>query len=243
MNVVIPTFKRDFGLLNRQLDSFDKFLRGNHEISIVLNDDPTLLPQLLDICNSHPALNIRVMDHHLMPVGFSDWGWANQQIIKLIFAHYCTTPHYLILDSKNFLIDECDIDLLVEDGKASTVKVTIPQEGDMYFGNSYKLFGLDWNDSPDRITWGITPYIMNKQFVLDMLQYIQDCDLVLSKIIGHAPGNTHECSEFALYSAWLEKNKLHNEFIIFKEGFNKFGANKNRLDDHDYDPQALQYYR
>ena len=242
LSIVIPTFKRDFGLLERQLVSFEQHLKSTAPITIVLCDDPNLIPVLEAICGRYTSLDIRVIDHHTLPVDYSDWGWANQQIIKLVFAKICNTTHYLILDSKNFLSSDFDPDSLIIDGRAPMIKGDVGED-DIYFSGSYNLFGLDHHDSVERVTWGITPYIMQTQIVLDMLQYLEERGITLSKIIGRAPGNTHECAEFALYSAWLEKNNLHESFTYFTHSFNNVEANKNRLDDQDHDPLAPRYYR
>lgn len=242
LSIVIPTFKRDFGLLERQIASFERHLKSDTEVYIVLIDDPALLTVLKAMCERYPTVKTQLIDHHSLPVKYSDWGWANQQIIKLVFAKLCKTSHYMTLDSKNFLISDLDADSLIVDCLAPLVRGDVG-EGDIYFTGSYNLFGLDHHDSVERVTWGITPYVMNTQIVLDMLQYLEEHDLELARIIGRAPGNTHECAEFALYSAWLEKNNLHKSFTYFTHSFNNIEANKNRLDDQDHDPLAPRYYR
>jgi hypothetical protein len=151
-------------------------------------------------------------------------GWHAQQIVKLKVASKIGSSSYLVLDTKNTLIREVKADTFLmkcNQGRiqADYAGAEIPTEHLDWYRRSAKALHLQ---PPDKAGgyWpaSVTPVVMHKQTVLDMLSYIGEqastdklCDGPLCEMMGaiRSHGSGAGATEFTMYTLWAyQKTKL-----------------------------------
>lgn len=124
------------------------------------------------------------------------YGYNRQSLLKLIIANHVRTEEYVCIDSKIWFVRPLDVNLIPY------------QERDRYTVDIPTINEIEklWGIRPKLITNQITPYVMNRQIVIEMLDDV---------------GGTREYADFfcegVLSNRWCENNnKMQNlaEFYI-----------------------------
>ena len=230
------TYERDFDLLERLLVSIEKFHQTEYQHYIILNDDIAFMPELNSILAkfSNKFIVIHYEEFKEMQAPEVEnckfgkrthhGGWFRQIILTLLAATKIATPYYLHICSKDRFIGKFNIDNLIQGDKFlaqlenTTYHSSCNAEFDEYFINAYKLFDLDPKQYKEKTIRPSTPAIIKTQQVHDMILDLTNSNLHLIDIIG---GNAEWCKshnktvEYYLYSAWLAKNNLTDDTIIW----------------------------
>lgn len=225
MTIVTVTYYNDFGLLERQLKSMQEFLQGNFLHYVILNDDYGYMPQLKLIVAKFDKLNVVVLDKSNVCANLTDHhGWHDQQILKLEIARLIGTEYYLILDSKDYLIESFTPLSLINGERyvGSTEFADVMQSTGSHSHGAYRIY-LFWSYAIFNLVAkpGIpvmrthTPAIFKTKHVLSMLEHLYTRGIQLKDIIGISILLERDvaCCEFFLYSAWLTKNNLLDEVM------------------------------
>mmetsp|Transcript_88762 Transcript_88762/g.247659 ORF Transcript_88762/g.247659 Transcript_88762/m.247659 type:complete len:861 (-) Transcript_88762:51-2633(-) len=148
-------------------------------------------------------------------------GWHSQQIVKLKAASVVDSDYYIVLDSKNTIIHPLEKDpFFTPCGQAiiqaewSSSAIVEPHID--WYDRSARALGVksprDAGAWDDALLWpaSITPMVMHKQSVLDMLSKLGEgsdlgrlCDGNLCGLIGAYAGDGHGATEFTLYTLYV----------------------------------------
>lgn len=128
-------------------------------------------------------------------------GWRHQQALKLLVSGLVSTPHYLLLDTKNFLTRPVDAGTLFRNGKAISSKTKCPTNLRPWLEASARAVGCDIDGAPWFLPT-VTPYLMHAATVREM-------------IAAHGgPGfaeffySHKSATEFYLYFCYMKKHGL-----------------------------------
>jgi len=137
-------------------------------------------------------------------------GWFAQQVVKLKIAHLVTSEFYIVLDSKNTFILDVTPDLFFNSCNQAKLSGDyrfdkIPPPHSEWYERSSKALQVD---PPSEGYWptSITPILVHKQTVLDMLSGIGEdpdpktlCKGPLCKMLGMGTRDGKGASEFTMY--------------------------------------------
>ena len=147
---------------------------------------------------------------HLQYVAARDLGvapekdsYSAQQALKLEIARNVETPYYLVLDSKNHFTRPVSWeDFFASDGRAKTHTARHGGYLQTCFQHSLAYFGLKLDPEDTQVLPTITPYMMHRDTVRDMLAAIYTQDrLSVAELIRA----NNKRTEFLLYCAYLKK--------------------------------------
>ena len=241
LSLFTTTYERDFDLLERLLNSILKHCGTEYTHYIILNDDIIHLSELTSILAKFP--NNFIVKHYLeflemhAPLvensNFGDrWcdGWTRQIMLTLIAATVIKSTFYLHLCSKDLVVGSLNINKFIQHNKfvanqsyintEEFIEIELFEFFNEFFVNAYKLFELDPEKYRNSTISPITPAIIKTEHIQDMLQYLSDRNLYIIDIIGMNAnvewynGYNKTC-EYYLYAAWLAKNNLINDTIIW----------------------------
>lgn len=99
-------------------------------------------------------------------------GWKDQQALKLLVARKLSVPHYLLLDSKNFLTRPVGSERLLPCGRAVTFTGPVGPAMKDHLDTSFRAMGLQAPPEGSPVMPTATPYMMNRGVVLDLLHEI-----------------------------------------------------------------------
>jgi hypothetical protein len=199
ISLVTVTSGQESAMLQRQLDSCRHFIDPGYEHIVIINDDIKFDVQ---------GQGVRVVHKSEVP-GYVDSGHSSSvdhQTLTLLAANLVKTDYYIMYDSKNYLTKVLDLATVIEndlmpmipeiiDWTSSTVRLLI---------NSYELMGLDAEIHQDKFMAAVTPFMFKREYVLRLLDYLKENNIILEKILSPTDGR---CSEFYLYSAYCNKIK------------------------------------
>lgn len=95
-------------------------------------------------------------------------GWRHQQLLKLMACDMVATPHYMVLDTKNFLTKPVDAGVLFRGGKPISFRYNCPPLMARCLDASAAAMGC----AVDATQWVLptaTPYILITELVKEML--------------------------------------------------------------------------
>lgn len=232
LSFLTVTYQHDFPLLVRQLQSIEKFVHSEYTHHIVLNDDIQHMSELVDLTDGYKNVIITHRDRvpgfvaHPTPLyGNIDYGWFMQQTCKLVAANIVTTDYYLVLDSKNYLVDSFDVDQWIGD-KVSALRFYPDVDLTEWFKETCRLFELDYSKCVDRAMEARTPFVMRTQHVLDLLEYIHSRGLTITEVIGNHEHAKFKSVEFYLYNGWLLYTGRLDQEIHWIDYANEFRGSK-----------------
>lgn len=230
------TYERDFDLLERLLVSIEHHLQTEYQHYIILNDDVSFMPELNNILarfsNKFVVIHYEEFKEMHVPeivncrfgARTHHGGWFRQIILTLLAATKITTPYYLHLCSKDSFVDRFNINDVIQGNKflanIENFKYSEPHDAEFnnYFLNAYKLFGLDPEQYRQTTIGPRTPAILNTQQVQDMITDLTENNLHLIDLIGDPAAwgkGRNKTVEYYLYSAWLTKNNLIDDTVMW----------------------------
>lgn len=223
IDIVTCVYEQELGMLALQAQSLAKFLDEKivNKIYVIVNDMNGDLVRLKILQRIKPlylhlAGRVEVIDaSKLIDLKPNDNGWVTQQVLKLKIATLSTTDIYLLLDAKNHLTKKLsESDLFAADGKPKVFWQAIGAAWNhrrCYLSN---FFDLPSPDLSEKTLPVITPYLMHRQIVLDMVAFVEEkTEKNISALFREHP---HDVSEFLLYFFYLKKN--HDISSLYSSG-------------------------
>jgi hypothetical protein len=141
-------------------------------------------------------------------------GWFAQQLLKLKIASVVTSDYYLVMDSKNTLIRDIESDTFFTECNQARIfaqynftKIPSPHNG--WYKKAAETLGVE---PPLDQPWpaSITPILLHRQTVLDMLAHIGEgagivklCDGPLCRLFGVGDTEGEGTTEFTMYNMFL----------------------------------------
>jgi len=216
IDLVTVTFSGDLRLLELQILSVDQYWQHSdiNEYTILINDiDHERIKDHLDdflIRRISDSLRSRITIKNSTDVG----GWDSQQYIKLAAVSNSSSDWVLVLDSKNHFLKKVTAADYVNNGKGYTYKRKITGSQTKWLAKSLAYFDLDFDDESMPT---ITPYIMNKELVKEMLFHVKNKvqDKYKNKFLSSP--ELKGATEFFLYFAFLKYKGILDDYYIFSD--------------------------
>ena len=219
ITIVVPVSVKDITRLECVLlPSINIFFDKNFLQEIILVHQDKIKTDCDELKERFDKLNIRcVHEKNLceepITVRWRRTGWHFQQILKLLVARFGQTEKYLLMDVDCLSINKINKDNLLPGGKSLMSFKNYTGYQSRWVRESRKLLKL----SKVRPMMGITPQILYKNIVLDLLQYLEDLYKIQSgKVLAN-----NKFTEYSLY--WIYLCNFHDYREYYIEG-NLFGS-------------------
>lgn len=234
LSFLTVTYEHDFDALERLLVSTEKYFQNEYMHYIILNDDISHLPELNSILakfsnkfvvvhrDEFPELFVPVVENCKFGTR-SNTGWYDQIFLTMLSSKIIETTYYLHLCSKDQFFRAFDIHNIIR-GDKFLAQREYHDHGDhkeqfiQFAINACTLFDLNFEQCKEYMIMPITPGILKTQHIKDILTYLADNNLYLIDVIGgngEITKSYNKTIEYYLYSAWLAKNNLTNDTIIW----------------------------
>jgi len=215
--IVVPFFERDICKLKYTLRSIevndpDHNLGDVYLLWVSLRDSADFKDELLPIVESlRKTRNVTLLDFHAQVLFSRTNGWFAQQIYKLKAASFVKSDYYLVMDTKNTLLQKVKKDTFFTSCNQAKMFAEfpwaqMPEPHKTWFQNS------QWKLNVSKIPTGpmpmsVTPILLKKQLVLDMLKLIGEDPAAESMCNGNlcnmlmapSPGDQRHPTEFTMY--------------------------------------------
>ena len=173
IDIVTVVFDQEIKPLQAQAQSIALYCKNLsiNNIYIVVNDS-TDTHSLIDInWWQHLSSKVVVVNRDCFSTQFSNNGWVDQQILKLLAAAQCTSEWSLILDAKTIFIQDVEYHTLISNNQAQTGFIDIFS----VFEPSKKIveetFGIEFEKQTGP---GGVPFIFYTSLVRDLILYIEE---------------------------------------------------------------------
>mmetsp|Transcript_46845 Transcript_46845/g.134081 ORF Transcript_46845/g.134081 Transcript_46845/m.134081 type:complete len:854 (+) Transcript_46845:95-2656(+) len=230
--VVIPFFERDLCKLKytaKSLQANDPDKNLGDVFLMWVSDKPSSqfqdeLDAITEAIGESHKVHFKDYTGALQSSGIS--GWFGQQVLKLKIAHDVKSEFYVVLDAKNTLIREVQRDSFFTACHQARIQAEfkyddIPQPHSDWYARSANALELD---PPSSGYWpaSITPVVMHKQTVLDMLSDMGEdpdpetlCAGPLCDKMGAYSSSGHGATEFTMYTLWAyQKTQLECAHVV-----------------------------
>jgi len=225
-DIVIPFFERDLCKLKytaRSLGAHDPDRNlGDVYLMWVSNNPASDYKE--DLAGVMKTLSetrkVHLIDFSTAMKSYDLDGWHAQQLLKLKIASVVKSPYYLVMDSKNTLIKDVQGDTFFN--KCNQARIfaqfnwtDIPSPHNDWYKKAAKTLGVDPPvDKPYPAS--ITPILLHKKTVLDMLAFIGEgagimklCDGPMCPLFGVGDTSGQGTTEFTMYNMFsYTKTKL-----------------------------------
>jgi len=225
-DVVIPFFERDLCKLKYTAKSLS-VNDPDHNLGKVylmwvtktpISQYQAQIDEIQNLIRSTHKVQLNDFSGPLQQAGIS--GWHAQQLVKLKIASVVSSEYYVVLDAKNTLIRKIEPDMLFTrchqgkiQGEFPASNIPVPHSD--WYRRSARALQVG---PPSDGYWpaSITPVVMHRQTVLDMLASLGEskelkplCSGPLCDHIGAHSASGHGATEFTLYTLYAyEKAKL-----------------------------------
>jgi hypothetical protein len=219
LDVAIPFFERDLCKLKYTAKSISKF-DPNHFLGNVylmwVSVEPFWkyqkeIDEIKDLISQTRQVFLLDFSQKMRDANIP--GWHAQQIVKLKVASRIGSDFYLVLDSKNTFIRQITADTFFTKCNQGRIQAEFPGDGIPsyhrdWYNRSAAALGVD---PPADGYWpgSITPVVIHKQLVLDILDHIGEqastdalCAGPLCELMGAHSGNGKGATEFTMYTLW-----------------------------------------
>jgi len=187
-DVVIPFYESDlckFGLVAKSLSVNDPehVLGDLHFLWVSQHSPERYMAEIeghIAQANTTHVVHFYDLSHVVQAGGLP--GWNAQQVMKLKIASVIEADYFLVLDSKNILVNALEINTLVTPcNQAKTFawasSQSMPEPHRSWFASTARLLGVPW---PNGDIWpdSVTPMTFHRLTVLEMLRSIgEDADI------------------------------------------------------------------
>eukprot|EP00299_Pterocystis_sp_00344_P020373 c9991_g1_i2.p1 GENE.c9991_g1_i2~~c9991_g1_i2.p1 ORF type:complete len:385 (+),score=100.15 c9991_g1_i2:148-1155(+) len=142
-----------------------------------------------------------VVEHQKLP------GWIAQQVAKLRVSKYIRTKHYIVLDSKNFLVRPLEKSMFQSDKKMFNFKFNTLGELSgvhrRWYEKTHITLKHKWNPN-EYVSESVTPFVMHTKAVRRMIFDIErETTLSLDQNILLGNG-----TEFCFYNVYIRREGL-----------------------------------
>jgi hypothetical protein len=215
---------RDIELaINILMPSIEHFfnLEHLHKFFIILNNkDFDLFTFYINKTNYIEKLKIEIINENdLLDTNNIYNTYYLQMLLKFLIASKINTKYYLSLDADIYFCKKSDSTNFFDD-KAYYYYKQIDGKKDKWLQRVDKYLDIDIKFKTNQ-----TPFVFITELVLDMIKNIDVNDLILKK----------NCSEYTLYTGYLYKNNLFNEYYKnnnFQYKTLNYNVNKNEYIDN-----------
>lgn len=216
--LITVTYSGDLAPLYYHALSLEKFWVGEKRWTIVVEDQSVYL-RVIDWINAHiaSAMPDWILNIVTGPRLVATDGWHRQQILKMWAASESTADYSVVLDSKNFLINETKFEDFFDNGnlKVNLFNRANGEEPSADQINSCKVLGVDVNAVSEM--YPITPFIWKNDLVRDLIAKL----LSLNYDIYSQP--VLKSSEASLYWIYAQDKEKWTEFKE-KNMFGQYGG-------------------
>jgi hypothetical protein len=231
IELILIVYEKEYEKLILLLNSIEIYSAKNFDsISIITQEQSSskLKEALLDYLENRNfsfggILNVKSQSEYIDYKFESNYsGWYVQQILKIIAAKQSVCDYSLLLDSKQFFVENYNISDMFVDGLPVTdlAKNDWPEASYMFsaFKKSYEVFGLNYLNYVDKSLGALTPYILNNKIVKECVSLLEE----KYKQSFYQIFINLKLTEFFIYEAFLHANYKIDE--IYK--INKFNNSK-----------------
>lgn len=209
MHLVTVTCNRDFNQMLLQAESISKFVEPCTHYVIV--NEPSANLQfwynwLSPYYSNHKLFLLQRIEYNYQELGIDTRnngtyvGWVLQQLQKLLIAYHINED-YLVLDSKNFFINECNINEW-ENVLGNYLLMNPPAAGDPY-RHSYEYYCETLGTSRDPVYSMATPFKIERKYITDCKYFdFYGLGKKLINVLNFPP------SEFLFYSFLVPGNHI-----------------------------------
>jgi len=215
--IVVPFFERDICKLKYTLRSIevndpDHNLGDVYLLWISLLDSAKFKDELTPIVESlAKTRKVHLMDFHEQVLFSRTNGWFAQQIYKLKAASFVQSDYYLVMDTKNTLMRKVEPDTFFTSCNQAKMFAEFPWE---HMPEPHKTWfqQSQWTLNVSKMPSGpmpmsVTPILLNKHSVLDMLKQVGEgsaaeslCNGNLCRLLmAPSAGDQHHPTEFTMY--------------------------------------------
>lgn len=222
LTFLVVTCEKDLLLLDRYLTSVAQYcnLDQLHEILVVFNDEFRYYDNCKQLLGKFNSLPIKaVWSNELWPEQ-SQYNWNSQQQLKLLASNLVHTEWYIVNDSKDFYYKNIGYEDFISSSGQALLNLSLVTHQDNWFGpnsshrsqyeNAYELFGMRFADYPvalRTIQASVCPLHAStiQQLVLHLRQQF---GVLFSWLLLLQINHKAMYTEYALVSAWLQKQEL-----------------------------------
>lgn len=205
IDIVTVVFQEELEVIQLQAHSIEKFcqLLDIKNIFVMVNDSIELVDQI--DCNWWGALadRVKIIPRQQFAVEYTEIGWLDQQLLKILGSSLSDNNWSMILDAKTILVKPWTKELIFDSqGKLTTglhpIQPVFAQSGIMVS----ELFGinLEYVAGPAGV-----PFIFNNQWIRDMIKEIENRT---EQNFAQWFLNAGKITEFILYTGYVQW--LHN---------------------------------
>ena len=217
IDIVIVAYEKELNQLDLLLKSIVRYFNFSSlgEIFVITQEDGDRYKLFLESKYRNFPIDIEfhTQEFLLGHVAYKS-GWHLQQIIKLLAYKLVATDFYLVLDTKNFFVNNVDINDFLFNGKALYKRFTernhIGLTMGEYFVKSYATFELDASSYLDKSMGPLTPFVFKRSLVEDMVKFLLEkfsknsfTTVFMEDVKG---------SEFYLYCAYCHRFRYFENF-------------------------------
>lgn len=216
LDIVIPTCDKDHEQAQTLLRSLDAFAAPDlvASLCLVCVDEPRYFDRMREL--RAYTLQPRTRYLHLSDLGLPDFipglGWFQQQLVKLRFAHQTASPFYLVLDSKNIVVQPVAHTDLIREGRAAAVLEDVAIHRRWWEGSARLLRHPGFDRTPGRPALSAgTPVLMHAASVVSMMRWVEEASaapFVNRFMCDHLIDRDCFATEFSLYYVYLDREHL-----------------------------------
>jgi hypothetical protein len=151
-------------------------------------------------------------------IGGEGDGWFRQQVAKLLFARYVSTEFYMVLDSKNIVVNPVTADDLVRDGRAAWVLEPIsPRKSSWWRGSAWALEhrAFERKSGAPGVS-SATPFLFHTGTVVTMVDWLERRRRQrLQQLLADRKrfrGRFFSPTEFTLYYVFLDREQIAHRY-------------------------------
>jgi hypothetical protein len=223
LTFVVVTCSKDLLLLSRYLRSLVTHCNRDdlEEVLLIFNDHYRYLPEFESVVQQFSMLPIRHLWSNSIWPEQSAYDWQSQQQLKIIAAELIRTEWYVINDSKDFYFGNLAYNDFVDtQGQSMLQALPIHDPQDAWFGpnshhrsqyeHAYDFMGLRFTEHTVALrTREASVCPCHTHSVQNMITYLkQQCGALFPQLLMLQINHKAMFTEYALMSAWLEKNNL-----------------------------------
>jgi hypothetical protein len=224
MNIICVTCIKDLYPLQRQLESYNKYLHKDYKLIYVVEDTGPageIFTEYLKnyISKYHTSLNTQIYQaDKWLPKNFDLLeGWTRQQLLKLLISAEQTDICHVV-DSKNFLINKLD-PISISASQLIRINEIEPQ----WFSKEYAEYQRIENIQLADYNYAVTPFVIEPSIVQQGIKNWKDGNFI-EWWFDRYKDKSNIASEFLLYYVWYKKYSAdilesyqHNVLVIWSK--------------------------
>lgn len=203
-DIATVTFDLEYPMIEIQARSIEKYFKIDVGKIILINNSNSNI----DYCKSWYGKFANQVEIHQIADMFDvdiNKGYINQMIAKIKLSKYCTSENLILLDSKNWFINNITENKVVRNNKLAGGSTGIAKFWEPHWKNSLDLFGLGhgFKNQTQR-----TPFFVKTQTLNEIQSILPDIENLLAS--GYY-------TEFGLINAYIIKkyHDWHNYFFDY----------------------------